>query len=93
MVTEHTLLVVIFKKDGANLLQRLQTLSSGIHQYSIRILYKIGPQLFTTIRLFRHSHTTNRDKEIPGICITINAIKSYMDKSDCIRAERITEVT
>ena len=36
--------------------------------------------------LFRHNHKANREKEIPGICITLNAIESCMDIPECLGA-------
>ena len=45
-----------------------------MHQYNIRILYKVGQQIFITDWLSRHNHKTNRDEKIPGMCITINVM-------------------
>ena len=38
----------------------------------------------------RCSHQTNRDEEIPGINITINATESCMDITDSMTAEEIS---
>ena len=43
-------------------------------------------QLLIADWLFRHNHKTDTDKEIPCICVTINAI-SCMDTPDCMKAE------
>ena len=58
MITDHKLLVAIFKKD-------IQTLSPILQ----RILYK----LFIADWLSRHNCETNRDEEKSGMCININA--------------------
>ena len=59
MNTDHKPVVVIFKKNVATLLHRLQRIKLHIHQYNIRILYKMGPQLFIVHWLFRHNHSEN----------------------------------
>ena len=73
MITDHKLPVAIFKKDVVSLSHRPDRIRSRIHQYNIRILHKPGPELFITDWLSRHNHVTNRDEEISGMCITINA--------------------
>ena len=50
-------------------------------------------QLFIADWLSRHHHETNRDKEISGMCITINAIESCTDIPGCITAEEIRVAT
>ena len=45
-ITDHKLLVVIFKEDVAGLLQRLQRILLHILQYSVRVLNNPRPQLF-----------------------------------------------
>ena len=39
-----------------------------------------------------HIHRTNRDEEIPGIHMTINAIGPCMDIPDCMTTEEISSV-
>ena len=91
MITDHKLLVAIFKKDIVRLSQRLQRILLHIHQYSIRILYKCRPQLFIADWLSRPSHKTNRDEGITEMHITINDIDS--DIPDYITAQEIRSAT
>ena len=65
--TDHKPLVAIFKKDVAMLLLR-------IHQYQVRIIYKCGPDLFIVDWLSRQNHKENKDAEIPGMQLNIDAI-------------------
>ena len=46
IITDHKLLVAIFKKDMTTLSQRLQQILLRIHQYRVKIMYKPGPDLF-----------------------------------------------
>ena len=46
IITNHKPLVAIFKKDVATLLQQIQCILLWIHQYWVRIIYKLGPELF-----------------------------------------------
>ena len=64
-----------------------------INWYNIRILYKLELQLFIADWLSRHNHDTNRDEEIMGMCITINAIRSCKDIPECMRAKEIRITT
>ena len=62
VITNHKLLVAILKKNVASQWHRLQRVLQ-VHHYSIRILYKLQPQLFIAYLLSRHNHKTNRDEE------------------------------
>ena len=76
MITDHKLLMLmaIFNNGVLNLSHILQRTILYIHQYSIRIQHKPGPQLFLGDWLLIHNYVTNRDEEIADMCITINAI-------------------
>ena len=65
----------------------LQRIIQCIHQQSIRILYKTRPQLL--VRLAVQPKPQNRDKEILGMNITINAIDLCKEIPDCMRVEEI----
>ena len=88
MITDCKLLVVIFNKDDASLSHRPQRIVLRLHQYSIRILLKSGPQLFITDWLSRDNQEGTSQKEIPGMCIIIIAIALCMDIPGCITAEK-----
>ena len=49
-------------------------------------MYKPEPQLSIVDWLSRHNHETNRNKEMPGINVTINAIRSCIDIQVCMTA-------
>ena len=42
--------------------------------------------------LFRYNHETNRDEQTPGMCTTINVIKSCMDVPIFMTAKEIRMV-
>ena len=46
IITDHKPLVVMFKKDMAILLQRIQCIVLKIHQYRVQIIYKPGTEIF-----------------------------------------------
>ena len=81
-------LVAIFKKEVVSLTQRLQWIILHINQYNIRILYKHWPQLFIMEQVSRYNHETNKNEEILGLNITINAIDSCMDIPDCMTTKK-----
>ena len=67
MITDHKLLVAIFKKDIATLSQRLQLILLRIHQYHVKIINKPGPDLFMVDWLSRHNHKEDKAEEIEGM--------------------------
>ena len=81
------------KKDATGLSQRPLRITLHIYQCSIRILYKTCPQLFIADWPSRHNHKRNRDKEILGMNITINAIESFMDIPNWLTEKEIRSVT
>ena len=87
MITDHKLMVVMYKKDIVSLSHTIQQMLLWIQQYNFRILYKTWPQLFIADWLLRHNHEKIRDEDIPGMCITISTIKSCIEIPDCMRSE------
>ena len=61
VITDHKLLVSIFKKDVATSSQRIQCILLIIHQYRVQIKYKPGPDIFIADWLLRHNHTEGKD--------------------------------
>ena len=51
--------------------------------------YNPGPQLLILDWIVRHKHETNMEKEIPGMCITINTIDSCIDIPNSLTAEEV----
>ena len=89
MLTDHKQPVALFKKVVTSLSYRLQIVLLHIHQYSIRIECKPGPQLFIADWLSRHSHKKGTDKEIPGLGISIKVIETCMNIPECMTVEEI----
>ena len=71
------------KKNVATLSQRLEQIPVRIHQYMVRIKYKLGPDLFMADWLSRH-HSKNKDEEIMGMQISMNAIQSTTNVPECM---------
>ena len=64
VITDHKLLVAIFKKDVATLSQCIQCILLKIHQYRVQILYKPGPEIFIADWLSQHNHKEGKDEPI-----------------------------
>ena len=60
IITEHKLLVSMFKKDVATLSQHIQHILLKIHQYKVQIIYKPGPEIL--LQIGYHSTTTQKAK-------------------------------
>ena len=56
IITDHKLLVAIFKKDVATLSQCIQCILLKINQYRVHIIYKPGPEIFIADWLSQHNH-------------------------------------
>ena len=93
MMTDHKLLVVIFKKVVASLSHRLQRILLWIHWYNIRMLYKPEPQLFIADWLSRNNNATNNNEKISAMYMTIKKRELYKDIPNCMKAEEIREAT
>ena len=57
VITDHKLLVSIFKNNVATLSQRIQHILLKIHQYRVQIIYKPGPDIFIADWQLGHNHT------------------------------------
>ena len=88
VISDHKLLVAIFKKDMAILSHRLQGILLRAHQYNIRILYKPEPQLFIRLAvLSRHNYKTEM-KQSQACSIAYNTC-IFTCTPDCMMAEEI----
>ena len=74
-------------------LKRLQCILVGIHQYRVRIIYVSGLDLFIADWLTRQNHKENKDEEVQGMNININAIHMITDISKCMTAQEIQHGT
>ena len=79
VITDDNPLVAMVNKGMGILSQQLQCIMLHIHQYSMYMLYKPGPELDITDWLFHHNHRGNRDQEISGVNITIHTINMVVD--------------
>ena len=93
IITDHKPLVAIFKKDVATLSQRIQHILLRIHQFQVKIIYKPGPDLFIVDWLSRHNHTENKDEEIPGMDIKVDAIQTATDIPECMSIPQLQQAT
>ena len=62
--TDHKPLVAMISKDVVTLSQQLQHIMLHIHQYSVWIFYKPGPELYLVDWLSCHNDMENKDQEI-----------------------------
>ena len=93
IITDYKTLIVIFKNDVATLSQRFQQILLRIHQYRMRIISKPGSNIFMADWLSTQNHSKNKDKEITGIQISINAIQSTTNIPECIKMHELQEAT
>ena len=89
MITDYKQLVLMFRKDTANLSQRLQRILLYLNQYNTGILYKLGPQLSIAHLLSRYSHQLNKDLEISRMSISINTVEKYTNTLECMRSDEM----
>ena len=93
IITDHKPLIVIFKKDVVTLSQWIQHILLWIHQYWVRKMHKLGPELFITDWLSCHNHRENKYKEIHGMDIKVDAIQKSMNVPECISIQQIQQAT
>ena len=73
--------------------QRIQHILLRIHQFQVRILCKPGPDLFITDNQSRHSHTENKDTEILGMDIKVDAIQTATKIPNCTSIPQLQQAT
>ena len=84
IITDHKLLVSMFKKNVATLSQCMQCILLKIHQYRVQIICKPGPEISTADCLSRHNHVEGKDKPIEDMDVRVHAIQSTTDMPECI---------
>ena len=84
VITDNKPLIAIFKKICGRLVTET-TKNNIMHPpiYNIRILYKIGLQLFIGDWLSRHNHEIGKDEEIHRTGTSINTIETCMNIPEC----------
>ena len=93
ITTDHKLIVAIFKKDVAMLSQRIQWIILRMCQYRVRIIYKPGLDLFITNWLSRQIYKENKDAEIPGMELNIDATETTRNIPDCMIIQQLQQAT
>ena len=93
IITDHKPLVAIFKKDVTVLSQRIQPMFLRIHHYRVRVINKPGLDLFITDWLSRQNHKENKDPEIPGMQMNIDAIETMTNIPDCMTLQWLQQAT
>ena len=89
IINDNKLLVAMITKDELTLSQWLQCIMLCIHQYTVHILYKTGPDFFIVDWLSCHNHMENQDQEILGINVSILTISTSVDIPICTSIEDI----
>ena len=73
----------------ATLLRHIQYIMLKIHQYRVKILYKLGLEIFIADWLLWHNHVEGKDKPIKDMDMQVDAIQSSVDMPYCISIEEI----
>ena len=85
VITDYKPLVSISKKDIATCSERSQCILQKIHQYRIYIKNKLGTDLYITDWQLRQNDAENRDEEIAGLHLSINATDLATEMPTCMR--------
>ena len=89
IITDHMPLVAILNREVATLSQWLQHIILRIHQYSVQIIHKPGPDLYITDWLPRNNHADKKHKEIVGMSIHVSIISTSVNMPVCTSTEDI----
>ena len=68
----------------APLLHRLQWILLRIHQCKVKIIYKPGPDLFTTTLLSRQNDKEDKDEEIASMQVKVNTVETATNIPECM---------
>ena len=91
ILTDCKPLVAIFRKDIVTLTQQIQCILHRIDQYRVRILYKLGLQIFITDWLSRQNHTENKDEAIHGMNVRVDVIQVSSNVPECMSVQQIQQ--
>ena len=91
IIMDHKLLVSMYKKFAATLLQCIQCILLKIHQYKVQIMYNPGPDIFITDWLSRHNHVEGKDKLIEDMDVQVDAIQNTTDMLQCVSMVEIQQ--
>ena len=93
VITDHKLLVSIFKKVVATLSQWIQHIILKIHQYMVQIIYKPGPDIFILDWLSKHNHAEGKDQLIKGMDVQVDIIQTATDMPECLSMTELQQVS
>ena len=93
VITDHKLLVSIFKKDVVTLSQWIQHILLKIHQFRVQIIYKPGPDIFIADWLSRHNHTEGKDQPINGMEVWVDIIQTVTDMPECLSVMELQQAS
>ena len=93
VITDHKLLVSIFKKDVATLSQRIQRILLKIHQYRAQVIYNPGPDIFIADWLSRHNHVEGKDQPIKGMELRVDIIQTTTGMPECLSMTELQEAS
>ena len=93
IITDHKLLISMFKKDVATLSRCIQHILQNIHQYSVQITYKPGPEIFIADWLLRHNHIECKEKPIKDMDVWVDVIQNATDMLECISMAKMQQTS
>ena len=93
VITDHKLLVSIFKKDVATLSQWIQHILLKIYQYRVQIIYKPSPDIFIADWLSRHNHAEKKDQPIKGMEVWVDIIQTTTDIQECLSMTELQQAS
>ena len=93
IITDHKLLVSMFKKDVATLLQHMQCMLLKVHQYRVQIIYKPGPEVFVADWVSRHNHVEGKDRPIEDMEMRMDTIQNVTETPECVSMAEIQQAS
>ena len=93
VITDHKLLISMFKKDVAALLQCIQHILLKIHQYRAQIIYIPGHEIFIAEWVSRHNHIEGKDKPVKDMDVCVDTIQSVMNMPACVSMAEIQQAS
>ena len=93
MITDHKLLVSMFKKRCGHTVTMHPAHATKIHQYRVQIIYIPGPEIFIADWLSRHNHMEGKDKPIKVMDVQVDTIQAITEMPECIPVVEIQQVS
>ena len=93
IITNHKPLVVILKKDAATLSQKYKVFASGYTNSESEYYTSLNQIFHHRLALQTQPYKRNKDAEIPGMDIKVDAIQTATNIPDCICIQFQQETT